>query len=224
MEQDRQLYESPLELSKAIIDSPLYKPPSKKQRQRVKRRIDREFRKQSAPVVNRKIICRRLTAGAAALLLAGSVTYALRGEIGNLFIQKHEDYISATNQGQGGGVMDTCGGYYPLYTPDGFIPDRDSRVNGDMGILNYIKDHQYFTLSWLSGGSSLIGDYLQEEGAETVMIGGKEGILSKRDGYLRLVWNINPQFILSGNIDSTELVQIAESVVYVPKKDADIKE
>lgn len=218
----------PLELAKLdrlLAADPDFPSPSRKEIRRMKKRFPLRFKKLAPPEAKQKSIRRGLIAGAAALLLAGSIAYALRGEIGNLFIEKHEEYISANNQGQGGGwMMDDEYPYLPMYVPDGFVisssPDQQS---GDIGVIEYSDGKKYFFLYWANNGSNLFIDYSEREDAEIVQVGDLKGGLTIRDEQLRLFWGVNPQFLITGNIDRDEIMRVAESVVHIHEKDVDIK-
>jgi hypothetical protein len=143
---------------------------------------------------------------------------AFRVQVLNFLLTFEKEYTSVKLSGSeiagdiNNGFTNT---YAPMYIPDGYYIDNFSNI-GNLKTIEYINDEKnLIQFIEFSAGSSNI-DTENAESSKTVKINGEDGFFVVKDGKITISWSADDRvFVIFAQLSEDEIVQIAESVIFV---------
>ena len=104
------------------------------------------------------------------------------------------------------------GKYYPSYVPENYVTYSVDSFSDSHDVFYDLGNSKFFDFSELSESAQTNVDTENAE-VRAIKIGSAEGMLVQKRNTIIIVWsNEERYFILSGNINETELIKIANSV------------
>lgn len=176
----------------------------------------REHRKRSKRILNRAaIIFLVVLVGFGTCMLTVD---AFRAKFLNMFISQKGDYavigVDSSEAPDDSDLPEWAS--LPTYIPEGYIKSS-STLGGNMDIFTeYTNNSNHSIISILQRPISQLSLHIDTEDLdsyEEIKIKGRDGVLTKKDGFYNLTWQGDEYFfVLIAQLSDGEVIKIAESV------------
>ena len=176
----------------------------------------REHRKRSKRILNRAaIIFLVVLVGFGTCMLTVD---AFRAKFLNMFISQKGDYavigVDSSEAPDDSDLPEWAS--LPTYIPEGFTVTSSTFEKDLGGLTDYIKISDNSTISFLQRPISQLSLHIDTEDLdsyEEIKIKGRDGVLTKKDGFYNLTWQGDEYFfVVIAQLSKGEVIKIAESV------------
>lgn len=152
-----------------------------------------------------------------ALLAASMLSVgAVRESIVSFFTQVYEEFTAIIfDQPEEMGrtyEADSIDAIEVTYIPEGFELKSEHESKDDFSIEYENKNDGYIMVNARTVKGDIITINTEDIESETIYINGNEGIYYENKGHATLIWNDDVTFIVSGTIEKSEILKIAESI------------
>lgn len=193
-------------LSEDLADDKDFRPPpvNKKFDRRIRKALKQQAKKRFKGQLKRHRI---LVTVVLIILLAvpATVLAVNKEEVYNFFISVFDEHTTIKNKSE----AET---YKLDYLPNGY-EFAECSTNGSIYTTIYANEQGDKISFWQYDSSAAIQfDTEEAELVQKIKILDIEAFLVEKDGLCKLIWNTNPQFVLTGNLDKEEIIKIAEKI------------
>jgi len=155
-----------------------------------------------------------VVAFAAVFALAFSTVSAFRTQVLNMLLTFDEKYTSVKVDENSSVPLHNI--YAPSYIPDGYRLN-DFSTSKDLTTMEYINNNEK-TINFImfnSSGDSNI-DTENADSVKSIKINGTDGMIVEKKGIITVSWaNENKAFIVSAQLGESEIVKIAENIIFI---------